>query len=303
MKLYDIIQYKSRKGENGIFYISAGGLMFSFVKYNGLGNDFIIADNRDNTKSFSTEDIVRLCHRFFGIGADGLILAEKSSAADIKMVIINSDGSRADMCGNGLRCFARYAYEKLGIKKDNLVVETDAGILTAGLLTKDGIVDAVRVNLGKPFFESERIPCTIEKYPIVNQKVIIGGREFKITSLLLGVPHTVIFTDEIDDEAVIMNGKLIESSEFFPRKTNVNFVKIISDKEIIVRTWERGAGYTYACGTGASACAVAGVMGKLLQNSVVVHLRGGDLKVSWPDNGDVYMEGPAVEIFEGIYKL
>jgi len=277
--------------------------MFSFAKYNGLGNDFIIVDNRDGSLSFNTEEIVRMCDRFFGIGADGLMLAEKSSEADIKMIIYNSDGSRAGMCGNGLRCFSRYAYEKLGIHKEQIVVETDAGILTAGVILKGHTVDAIRVNMGRPIFESSKIPCTIEKSPIKDQDVSIEGRKFKITSLLLGVPHTVIFTDEIDDEAVVANGKLIEICEFFPRKTNVNFVKIVNEREIILRTWERGAGYTYACGTGACASVVAGITNKMLQNKVLVHLRGGDLNISWQNEADVYMEGPAAEVFEGIYKL
>lgn len=277
--------------------------MFSFVKYNGLGNDFVIIDNRKAGFDFSTEEIVRICHRFFGIGADGFMLAEGSNLADIKMVFYNSDGSRAGMCGNGLRCFTRFAYEKLEIHKDQIAVETDSGILTAGIITKGRTVDAVRVNMGRPVFESEKIPCTIEKSPILSRVIDVEGKQFRINSLLMGVPHTVIFTDEIDDEAVISNGKLVESCEFFPRKTNVNFVKIVNDREIILRTWERGAGYTYACGTGACASVVAGVMNGLLQDNVLVHLRGGDLNISWPDKGEVFMEGPAAEVFEGIYKL
>lgn len=277
--------------------------MFNFAKYNGLGNDFIIIDNRNSAFSFTTDEIVRMCHRFFGIGADGIMLAENSNCADIRMIIINSDGSRAGMCGNGLRCFARYAYEKLGIHKEQIVVETDAGILTAGIITKGQAVEAVRVNMGRPVFDNDSIPSTIGLNPILNHEVSIGGEKYNITSLLMGVPHTVIFTDEIDDETVVVKGKLIENSEFFPRKTNVNFVKMLSDKEIILRTWERGAGYTYACGTGACASVVAGVMNGLLSSSVLVHLRGGDLMISWPENGDVYMEGPAMEVFEGVYKL
>jgi diaminopimelate epimerase len=277
--------------------------MVTFYKYHGLGNDFILVDNRGNSIKAAAEMSEKMCQRFFGIGADGLILAENSSCADIRMVIYNSDGSRAEMCGNGLRCFARFAYEKLGINKEQMIVETDAGILTAGIRTKDRTVDAIKVNMGRPIFENRRIPCTIEKDPIMGHEVSIGGREYKITSLLMGVPHTVIFTDDLDDEAVVMNGKAVENSEFFPAKTNVNFVRIINNKEITLRTWERGAGYTYACGTGACASVVAGIMNGLLDSSVLVHLRGGDLSISLTDKGDVFMEGPAVEVFEGVYKL
>ncbi len=280
-----------------------GGIMVTFYKYHGLGNDFILIDNRDNSIKVTSEISEKMCHRLFGIGADGLIVAENSSCADIKMIIYNSDGSRAGMCGNGLRCFAMFAYEKLGITKDQIVVETDSGILTAGIITKDRTVDAIKVNMGRPIFESGKIPCTIESNPIISHEVSVDGRAYKITSLLLGVPHTVIFTDELDDEAVIMNGKVVENSEIFPEKTNVNFVRVLNNKEITLRTWERGAGYTYACGTGACASVVAGVINGLLNSNVLVHLRGGDLSISWPDKGDVFMQGPAVEVFEGVYKL
>jgi diaminopimelate epimerase len=277
--------------------------MFSFIKYNGLGNDFVIIDNRDGAISFTDEDIVRICHRFFGIGADGLMLAEKSSKADIRMVFYNSDGSRAGMCGNGLRCFTRFAYEKLDIHKAEIAVETDSGILTAGIVAKDCTVAAVKVNMGRPIFESGSIPCTIAESPVLNKSITIGGKQYNISSMLMGVPHTVIFTDDISDETVVAEGKLIENSEFFPRKTNVNFVKVLKDNEIVLRTWERGAGYTYACGTGACASVVAGILSGKLQDSVLVHLRGGDLQISWRDMGDVFMEGPAVEVFEGKYTL
>lgn len=274
-----------------------------FYKYHGLGNDFILVDNRDNSIKAAPNMVEKMCNRFFGIGADGLILAENSSFADIRMVIYNSDGSRAEMCGNGLRCFTKFAYEKLGIKKDQMAVETDAGILYAGIVLKDLTVDAIKVNMGRPVFESGKIPCTIEEYPVLDREVNAGGKVYKVTSLLMGVPHTVIFTDDIEDEAVIHNGKDIENSEVFPEKTNVNFVKVMNDKEIVLRTWERGAGYTYACGTGACASAVAGVLNGLLHDDVLVHLRGGDLKIRWPDKGDVYMEGPALEVYKGNYLL
>lgn len=277
--------------------------MVTFYKYHGLGNDFILADNRDSSIKVTSSMVVKMCNRFFGIGADGLILAENSSSADIRMIIYNSDGSRAEMCGNGLRCFARFAYEKLGVEKEQMAVETDAGILYAGMILKDLTVDAIKVNMGRPVFESDKIPCTIEKYPVMNQELCTGGKNYIITTLLMGVPHTVIFTDEIEDDAVVLNGRIVENSEIFPEKTNVNFVKVINNKEIILRTWERGAGYTYACGTGACASAVAGVLNGLLDSSVLVHLRGGDLKISWHDKGDVYMEGPAEEVYEGNYLL
>ncbi|HYE80597.1 MAG TPA: diaminopimelate epimerase [Clostridia bacterium] len=277
--------------------------MLNFYKYHGLGNDFILVDNRDNSIEAGPQLAAKMCHRFFGIGADGLISAESSSRADIRMIIYNSDGSRAEMCGNGLRCFTKFAYEKLGVRKDRMIVETDAGILNAGVISKDLAVAAVKVNMGRPVFESERIPCTIKGNPILDHEINIGGKAFKITGMFLGVPHTVIFTDEIEDETVVHYGKLIENSDIFPGKTNVNFVKIKNNKEIILRTWERGAGYTYACGTGACASVVAGILNGLLSDDVLVHLRGGDLNISWPDKADVFMEGPAEEVYKGEYIL
>jgi diaminopimelate epimerase len=219
------------------------------------------------------------------------------------MIIYNSDGSRAGMCGNGLRCFAKFVYEKLDIRKSQIVVETDSGILETDIIIKDRTVDAIKVNMGRPIFESKKIPCTIESSPVIGHEVNIGENTYKLTSLLMGVPHTVVFTDDINDEAVIAKGREIENLGIFPRKTNVNFVRIINNKEIVLRTWERGAGYTYACGTGACASVVAGVMNGFLDSSVLVHLRGGDLHISWMDKGDVFMEGPAVEVFQGVYKL
>lgn len=277
--------------------------MTTFYKYHGLGNDFILVDNRNGSFEATPEVAVEMCNRYFGIGADGLILAENSSSADIRMIIYNSDGSRAEMCGNGLRCFTRFAYDKLNVKNNPMAVETDAGVLNAGIILKDLTVEAIKVNMGRPVFESGKIPCTIKEYPVLNQEITAGGKTYRITSLLMGVPHTVIFTDEIEDEAVVHNGKAIEHNEVFPEKTNVNFVKILSSSEIILRTWERGAGYTYACGTGACASVVAGIMNGLLENSVLAHLRGGDLKISWTEKSDVYMEGPAVEVFEGYYMV
>lgn len=275
--------------------------MTTFYKYHGLGNDFILVDNRNSLFEATPELAAEMCNRNFGIGADGLILAENSSSADTRMIIYNSDGSRAEMCGNGLRCFTKFAYEKLCIKKNPMAVETDAGILNAGIILKDLTVEAIKVNMGRPVFENSKIPCTIKENPVLSREILAGGKAYKVTSMLMGVPHTVIFTDEIDDEAVIHNGKTIEHNEAFPEKTNVNFVKILSSKEIVLRTWERGAGYTYACGTGACASVVAGIMNGLLENSVLVHLRGGDLKINWPERAEVYMEGPALEVYEGNY--
>lgn len=276
--------------------------MILFHKYHGLGNDFIIIDNRQERIVFSKELIKRICHRNFGIGADGIVFVQNSEKADIKMVIFNSDGSKAEMCGNASRCFAKYVYEKGILQKTQINVETLSGIITPEILLCDNKVLRVKVNMGKPIFDSKSIPCAIEGDLLVNRMINIGSSTYNITALLMGVPHVVVFTKELEDNNVISRGKLIEESLYFPQKTNVNFVDIINRNEIIIRTWERGAGYTYACGTGACASVVAGILKELLNNKVLVHLRGGDLIVSWDGHGDVYMEGEAKEVFSGEFE-
>ena len=285
--------------------------MLKFYKYHGLGNDFILIDNRDASIQLDSDTVARLCSRNFGIGADGVVLAETalrrddtatqaSDSPDIKMRIYNSDGSQAEMCGNALRCFSKYVYERLHIQKEELVVDTLAGIIGVKIKASEkGIVSSVTVNMGKPTFESSAIPCTLGS-SIINQVVAINEQEYQLTSVLMGVPHTVLFVEDIEEDSfVLFHGKNIERAEIFPQGTNVNFVKLISPWEISIKTWERGAGYTYACGTGACACVVSGVKNGLLDKDVLVHLRGGDLRIHWSGEGDVFMEGPATEVFEG----
>ncbi len=276
--------------------------MVSFHKYHGLGNDFILIDNRSGVFTAPSEKAAAMCHRRFGIGADGIILAENSKTADIKMVIYNSDSSRAEMCGNGLRCFSKFVYDRLGIRKTELSVETDAGLMISEIQVENGIAQRIRVNMGIPYFHFQEIPCTIEKELIMNETIHIEDKTFNISCLLMGVPHTVVFTDCIEDSYVVEIGQIIENSRFFPKKTNVNFVKRIREDEIELRTWERGAGYTYACGTGTCASVVAGVLNGLLKEKTLAHLRGGDLLIDWQDRKYVFMEGPAIEVYSGSYS-
>ncbi len=276
--------------------------MFSFYKYHGLGNDFIFIDNRNQDMQLSIDTIVQMCHRNFGIGADGIVLVENSQTADVKMTIFNSDGSNPNMCGNAVRCFGKFVYDKNIVRKPVLLVDTAAGLMKLDMKIENNTVKAVKVNMGKPIFDFDKIPCTIEKTPVSAYELKVDNHTYEITSLLLGVPHTVVFSDDISDTYVIENGKIIENAACFPQKTNVNFVKVISRKEIELRTWERGAGYTLACGTGACASAAAGIVNNILDNEVLVHLRGGDLIIQWNTKGDVYMEGSAEEVFEGVYK-
>jgi diaminopimelate epimerase len=272
-----------------------------FWKYHGLGNDFIILDNLDGTIFLKAENIEAMCHRRFGIGADGVVLAQKSDIADLRMIIYNSDGSRAEMCGNAIRCFSKYAYDHGIISSSQIDIETDAGVMKIDIVVEKDKAAAAIVNMGRPDFDAGRLSPGFGKPQLINEKITVEGEDFHITSLTMGVPHTVIFTDNIDDEYVQHYGRLIENHPLFPGRTNVNFVKIINRDSIIIRTWERGAGYTYACGTGACACVAAGAIQSLINDKVKVQLRGGELVVHWRDRGDIYMQGPAAEVFEGFY--
>lgn len=272
-----------------------------FWKYHGLGNDFILIKNLDNSVSIEPKTVETMCHRRFGIGADGVVFIQKSNIADIRMVIYNSDGSRAEMCGNAIRCFSKFVYDHGIIKSSQISIETDAGIMKIDVKVEQDRAVAAVVNMGRPDFDAANLAAGFNKEKLINEAIEIEGEHFNITSLTMGVPHTVIFTDKIQDEYVQYFGKLIENHKLFPKKTNVNFVKLIDRENIIIRTWERGAGYTYACGTGACACVAAGAAQNLIENKVNVQLRGGNLVIDWKDRGDIYMEGPAAEVYEGFY--
>lgn len=277
--------------------------MIYFYKYHGLGNDFIIIDNRDINLILEPKNVMTICHRNFGIGGDGILLVEKSADLDIKMVIYNSDGSQAEMCGNAIRCFAKYLYEKGIINKNRIRIETLAGEIVPEIETENEIVTKIRVNMGKPIFNPKAIPCNIEEKMIKNMKIEICSIAYNITAMLMGVPHAVVFRNELIDDDIINEGRQIEESSYFPLKTNVNFVKILSKNEIIIRTWERGAGYTLACGTGACASVAAGIVNNLLDSRVKVHLRGGTLVVEWDGSHNIFMEGSAKEVFSGKFRL
>lgn len=269
-----------------------------FYKYTGLGNDFIIMDSINNDIEMDGELAKKLCDRHFGIGADGLVLASPSKTCDIRMEIYNSDGSVAEMCGNASRCFAKFVYEKKLVTKEKFTIETLAGVIEPSLQIEDGQVKYVTVDMGEPRFHSREIPFSLDLDRVVDYPIHVDGKEYRITSMFMGVPHTVIFTDQISDEYVKKIGRKIEISDYFPRKTNVNFVSVLSRKEIIIRTWERGAGYTLACGTGSCASVVAGILTDRLDENVLVHLRGGDLNIEWKGD-NVLMTGEALEVFKG----
>jgi diaminopimelate epimerase len=276
-----------------------------FTKMQGAGNDYVYV----NCFSEHIEDpaavAITVSNRNFGIGSDGLILIMPSAVADVRMRMFNSDGSESEMCGNGIRCVAKYAYDHGIVSKQEITAETGAGILTLQLFTDGaGKVDRVRVNMGKPRLTRGEIPLTGNPaLQVINEPLNILHSTFHVTCASMGNPHCVIFVDDVDQFQVEKYGPLIENHEIFPRRTNVEFVQIISRGEVRQRTWERGAGETLACGTGASAVCVAGVLNGLTDKKILNHLAGGDLELEWADDGFLYMTGPAVEVFSGEIEL
>lgn len=269
-----------------------------FWKMHGLGNDYIIVDNRGSIigEEEKSSLALKLCRRKFSIGADGLIFVENSSIADVKMRIFNSDGSEAEMCGNGIRCLAKYCYENKIVLKEELKVETLAGVKKVWLNLDNGEVKSVKVDMGYPIFEREYIPMVGDGL-CINEELKIEDKKFNITCLSLGNPHCVIFLDDVENFPVEKFGPLIENHKLFPKRVNVEFVKVLNMEELKIRVWERGCGETFACGTGACASVVAGNLLGKVGRKVVVHLVGGDLNIEYL--GSIFLEGSVEKVFEG----
>ncbi len=277
-----------------------------FVKYHGLGNDYIIInDIKWKIPEEKKSDLAnRLCEFHFSIGADGLIFLCESKDADVKMRIFNNNGLEAEMCGNGIRCFSKYAYENDIVKKNEIKIETLKGIMVAKLNIINGKVKSVLIDMGAPILNCEKIPVILDSYvnQCVNESIVILDKIFNFTAVSMGNPHAVIFVDQqLNDNQLNMYGATIESHERFPNKTNVEFAKVVSEEEIIVRVFERGVGITNSCGTGACATVVAGsILGLLKKNKpITVHSDGGDLKIIYTGK-TVLMEGPIEKVFTGI---
>jgi diaminopimelate epimerase len=277
-----------------------------FTKMHGAGNDYVYVNCFEEEIADPATVAIQVSNRNFGIGSDGLILIMPSEVADVRMRMFNSDGSESEMCGNGIRCVAKYAYDHGIVAKKEITAETGAGILTLQLFTAaDGTVDRVRVNMGKPRLTKAEIPMLGEPADArtVNEPLNILHTVFHVTTVSMGNPHCVIFVEDVATFQVEKYGPLIENHDLFPRRTNVEFVQVISPTEVRQRTWERGAGETLACGTGASAVCVAGVLNGLTEKRILNHLSGGDLDLEWADDGFLYMTGPAVEVFSGEIAL
>jgi diaminopimelate epimerase len=280
-----------------------------FTKMHGAGNDYIYVDCFAEAVPRDIPALARrMSERRFGVGADGLILICPSNRADAEMRMFNADGSPAEMCGNGIRCVAKYVYDHGIRRRETLEIESAGRVFTLELKIARGVVDRVRVDMGQPILIPEKIPTKLRapggpEQPVVDLPIAIGGRELRVTCVSMGNPHCVAFVDQPSDELVLGVGPQLEVASQFPNRTNVEFARVLTGRELEQRTWERGSGETLACGTGACAVCVAGVLTGRTGREVLIHLRGGDLEIEWREaDNHVYMTGPAEEAFSGDWK-
>ena len=274
-----------------------------FVKMHGLGNDFVFIEDKTGQDKDYTALARAMCNRHTGIGADGLIVIVDSRVADVRMRIINSDGSEAEMCGNGIRCFAKYVYDSGIIEKKQFTVETPAGIMEPEITVgADNKAELITINMGRPSFNRSEIPMEGTDGRVLNEDLCVNGANWKITSLLMGVPHTVTYVDDVDTVDIEKIGPLFEKHEAFPKHTNINFAQQMDDRTVKVRTWERGAGATLACGTGSCSVAVASFLNGRTGREVDIQLPLGTLHIEYrEEDGNVYMTGPAAVSFTGTW--
>lgn len=276
-----------------------------FTKMHGLGNDYVYVNCLKETVENPGEAARFVSDRHFGIGSDGLILIKPSDVADFQMDMYNADGSGAEMCGNGIRCVAKYVYDYGLTDKTEVDIETRAGIKHIVLTIKDGKVEKARVDMGEPILKPELIPVVGEGDMLVNEPILVDGREYRMTCVSMGNPHAVIFMDEdVKNLEIEKIGPKFENHERFPKRTNTEFIKVLDRNTMDMRVWERGSGETWACGTGTCASVVAAVLNGLTGRKVLVHLLGGDLEILWDENDNhVYMTGPATTVFDGEIQL
>lgn len=272
-----------------------------FTKMEGLGNDYIYFNCLDNEIESPEKLSIKLSNRHFGVGGDGIILIMKSDKADFRMRMFNADGSEGQMCGNASRCIGKYVYEKGLTTKEEITLETLAGIKYLKLRLKDRKVISVEVNMGKAILESKKIPVLSNKEKVINEKVCIASKDYNITCVSMGNPHCIVFLDKIDDLNLEKIGPAFENDKMFPERTNTEFIEVIDKTTIKMRVWERGSGETMACGTGACAASVAAVLNGYcdIGKEITVKLLGGDLKINYLPDQTVYMTGPCKFVFEG----
>ncbi len=278
-------------------------MKINFIKMHGLGNDFILIDciKQSKLKTFSESEwqslAKKLCNRRFGIGADQILLLHSSITWDFGMRIFNADGSEVEMCGNGIRCLARYIWDADLSNKDVLEIET-----LSGIIKPQKVKNLVKVDMGEPILEGSKIPVKM-RGTIIDYPLEVDNHTFLMNCVSMGNPHAVIVVDDVDSFPVSYYGPIIENHPFFPKRTNVEFIQVLNKNEIKMRVWERGVGETLACGTGASAVCVASSIKDLTQRDVTIHLKGGDMFINWDKDNHVYMTGSATKIFEGTIEI
>ena len=280
-------------------------MSLAFTKWQGCGNDFVLVDARTiGIPKNVTELSRRVCDRHYGIGADGLIFVLHSSVADFCMRIFNADGSEAEMCGNGIRCFARLVYDEGMTEKDSFSVETGAGILVPRIVKENGKTVGVEVDMGEPVLEAEHIPVEgFGEERVIAKNIEVLGEKYQATCVSMGNPHCVVFVGDVDDVEMDKVGPAFERHKWFPKRTNTEFVVVRDRRHLRMRVWERGAAVTLACGTGACASLVAAVLNNLSERSAEVELDGGRLTITWSEkNNHIYMTGPAQKVFSGVYE-
>ncbi len=275
-----------------------------FTKMHGAGNDYIYLNGFQHKIDNPGELAIKLSNRNFGIGSDGLVLILPSETCDFRMQMFNSDGSEAEMCGNASRCVGKFVYDNGLTSKKEITLETLAGTKYITLLDGDAKSRKITVDMGEPILDPQLIPVNVDSKPVINYPLDIDGKIWKVTCVSMGNPHAVTFTKDIDKLDLPVLGPKFEKNPIFPRKTNTEFIEVIDGNNLNMRVWERGAGETLACGTGACAAAVAASLNGLTDRKVTIHLLGGDLNIEWREsNNHVYMTGEAVTVFEGTLKI
>ena len=279
-------------------------MALKFTKMHGIGNDYVYVDTfREPEPGDPAALAVAVSDRHKGIGSDGLILIGPSAKADARMRMFNADGSESEMCGNGVRCVAKYVHDHGHAPRERLTIETGRGVLTLDLEVEAGKARRVRVDMGPPILKAADIPTTLPGDPPINVPLSIEGYELALTAVSTGNPHVVLYVEDIDDFPVEEIGPALELHEVFPRRVNVHFVQVLGPGEVRMRTWERGSGLTLACGTGACAVCVAGVLTGATERRLLAHLPGGDLELEWASpEASVFMTGPAAEVFSGVWE-
>ena len=273
-----------------------------FTKMHGCGNDYVYVNLFEEKIDDPAELSIKVSDRHFGIGSDGLITIGPSDVADFRMRIYNADGSEAEMCGNGIRCVAKYVYDHKMTDKTEISVESGAGIKYLTLFVEQGKVEQVRVDMGEPILEPAQIPVLAEGDKVVDEPIEVCGKTWNMTCVSMGNPHAVVFVDNVADFEIEKYGPHFEKHERFPKRTNTEFVEIISREEINMRVWERGSDETWACGSGTCASVMACILNNRTDNKVLVHLRGGDLTIEYNEKTNhIFMTGPATEVFSGEY--